>query len=206
MDIEAAIRAHGSVAGACCWDLGAHFGIYTVGMALAVGPTGRVFAFEPDPVSFARCKRHIQMNGLSWVRAFNAAASDAEGTAQLIVSNGLGDSTSHLKYEEETLPIPGSTITIALVSLDTLVDRKEVDPPNFIKVDVEGHAAKALAGARRSIQRMRPTLVISFHSRSELDGSRLALEPLGYSAFESNGAELTWADCLYRTAILRCSS
>src|SRR5713226_6755785 len=45
-DVEQAIRLHGSIVGAACWDLGAHFGIYAVGMAMAVGATGQVAAFE----------------------------------------------------------------------------------------------------------------------------------------------------------------
>jgi hypothetical protein len=36
------------------WDFGAHFGIYTEGMAMQVGPTRQVGAFEPDPGAFHR--------------------------------------------------------------------------------------------------------------------------------------------------------
>src|SRR5680860_1546244 len=36
--------------GGTCLDVGAAHGIYTVAMAAAVGPTGRVVAFEPQPL------------------------------------------------------------------------------------------------------------------------------------------------------------
>src|SRR4051794_29366016 len=56
VDVEAAIQRQGDLRGMTCWDLGTHYGIYTVGMALAVGPTGEVAGFEPDPASYARCR------------------------------------------------------------------------------------------------------------------------------------------------------
>src|SRR4051812_43052867 len=33
-------------------DIGANVGFYTLQMASCVGPTGRIFAFEPDPFCF----------------------------------------------------------------------------------------------------------------------------------------------------------
>ena len=141
------------------------------------------------------------MNNLSWVKLYNAAASDKNGFDELVVSDGLGETTSHLKYEQEGTSTRG--VRISVVTLDSLVDQAQILPPDFIKVDVEGHGAKALAGARQSIERKRPTLVMSFHSENELDGTKALLEPLCYSAFDANGIEWSWSSCLYRTAVLR---
>lgn len=58
-DVEPAVRLYGCIRGATCWDLGAHFEIDTVGMAMAVGSEGQVVGFEPDPISFKRCQRHV---------------------------------------------------------------------------------------------------------------------------------------------------
>src|SRR5262249_9791005 len=54
------------------WDIGAHFGIHTVGMAMSVGPSGQVVAFEPDPAAFSRLSYHVRKNDLSNVRLFDA--------------------------------------------------------------------------------------------------------------------------------------
>lgn len=204
LDVEAAIRLHGSIRGATCWDLGTHFGIYTVGMAMAVGSEGQVAGFEPDPISFKRCQRHVQMNSLSWVKLFNAAVSQSEGSSSLICSQGAGASTSHFAYEDERPDSTFAKVTVQTVVLDKLVEGGEIRPAQFIKVDVEGHGAKALLGARQTITAHRPTIVMSFHSQWELDGSREILEPLGYRAFTVEGKELEWSASIFRTTVLRC--
>jgi len=204
LDVEAAIHLHGSIRGATCWDLGTHFGIYTVGMAMAVGSEGQVAGFEPDPISFKRCQRHVQMNSLSWVKLFNAAVSESEGSSSLLLSQGVGASTSHFAYEDEQPESTIAKVTVQTVVLDKLVEGGEIRPAQFIKVDVEGHGAKALSGARRTISAHRPTIVMSFHSQWELDGTREILEPLGCRSFTVEGEELEWPASIFRTTVLRC--
>ena len=203
LDVEAAIHLHGSVLGATCWDLGTHFGIYTVGMAKAVGSEGQIAGFEPDPISFKRCQLHVQMNSLSQVKLFNAAVSESEGSSSLILSQGAGASTSHFAYEDEQPNTTTDKVKVQTVVLDKLVERGEIRPPQFIKVDVEGHGAKALSGARQTIAAHHPTIVMSFHSQRELDGTREILEPLGYRSFTVEGKEIEWSASLFRTTVLR---
>jgi FkbM family methyltransferase len=204
MDVEAAIRLHGGIRGATCWDLGTHFGIYTIGMARAVGSEGQVVGFEPDPISFKRCQRHVKMNALTWVKLFNAAVSNSKGLATLILNNGAGASTSHFAYEDEQTDGHVSKVSVQIITLDELVERNEIRPAQFIKVDVEGHGGKALHGAHKSIATYHPTLVMSFHSQCELDDTRELLEPLGYQSFTAEGEPLRWQDSIFRTTVLSC--
>jgi FkbM family methyltransferase len=170
---------------------------------MAVGETGQVVGVEPNPVSYAKCRLHVQQNSLEWVRIFNAAASDSEGTVALFLSGGRESSSAHMAYEDERPDAHLSRVEVRTIALDALVESGEIRPPDFVKVDVEGHGARALAGARKAIADRRPTLVMSFHSTWELEGTRRLLEPLGYRAFASAGEHLRWEDTLYRTAVLR---
>lgn len=204
-DVEAAIHLHGCIRGATCWDLGTHFGIYTVGMAMAVGSEGQVVGFEPDPVSFKRCQHHVQINSLSWVKLFNAAVSDTETSVSLILSQGAGASTSHLAYESENPDDASVKITVPTVVLDKLVERGEIRPPQLLKIDIEGHGAKALKGACKTLATYRPTIVMSFHSQWEVEDTRKLLEPIGYRSFTCAGLEVDWPATDFRgTAIFRC--
>ena len=170
----------GDIRGWSCWDLGAHFGIYSVGLARRTGPTGEVAAFEPNPLSYARLERHRRMNGLSWMKTFEAAVSDTAGTAELLTYGDLRSTTTHLAYDDETLGDITQPLGIRTLVLDELVNSGQLRPPDFIKVDVEGHAHKALAGARKTLAAKRPILIVAFHSDAEVQGVLGLLTPLGY--------------------------
>ena len=174
------LRSFGDIEGWNCWDLGAHFGIYSVGLARHTGPTGEVAAFEPNPVSYARLERHRRMNGLTWMKTFEAAMSDQAGTAELLTYGDLRSTTTHLAYENETRGAATRPIGVRTLVLDELVASGTLRAPDFIKVDVEGHAHHALAGARHTLATRHPILIVAFHSEPEVQGVFALLTPLGY--------------------------
>ncbi len=178
--LEQAILSWGDLRGKVCWDLGAHFGYYSIGLALRTGPTGEVVAFEPNPVSYARLERHRRMNGLTWLRPFEAGCSDADGAAEFYTYGNLASTTTHLPYEGETPDPSARPISIRLLRLDELVLTAQIRAPDFIKIDVEGHGHRALSGAMESIRRNRPIILMGFHSPQEVAGTEALLQPLGY--------------------------
>lgn len=91
------------------------------------------------------------------------------------------------------------------VVLDKLVEQGEIRPPQFLKVDIEGHGAKALRGACRTLAAYHPTITMSFHSQWEVEGTRELLEPIGYRSFTCEGLEVDWPTSNFRgTAVFRC--
>ncbi|MCF3648671.1 FkbM family methyltransferase [Synoicihabitans lomoniglobus] len=180
-EIHQAMENWDDLSGKVVWDLGAHFGIYSVGLARRTGPAGQVVAFEPNPFSFARLERHRRMNSLSWMKCINAAVTSQPGEIELLSYGTLRSTTTHLPYEGETVTAEAAPIKVKAVSLDQLVQSREIRLPNFIKVDVEGHAQSALEGARMSLAKTRPTLILAFHSQAEIDGTMSILKPLDYS-------------------------
>ncbi|MFI5356399.1 MAG: FkbM family methyltransferase [Opitutales bacterium] len=179
-ELQSELIALGDITGWSCWDLGAHYGLYSVGLARRTGPTGQVASFEPNPLSFRRLVRHGRMNRLSWLKPFEVAVSDADGQAEFYTYGQLESTTTHLAYEGEKRSADCAPLKVRLVRLDDLVARGEIRPPQLIKVDVEGHAHKALAGARQAIAASRPIVIVALHSEDEARGVRQILEPLGY--------------------------
>ena len=55
------------------------------------------------------------------------------------------------------------TVEVDALTLDGFVANRGVEP-KFIKIDVEGHEPEALAGARMTIDRLRPLIYMEFNS------------------------------------------
>lgn len=182
-ELQAALLAlgGGDITGWTCWDLGAHFGLYSVGLARRVGPAGQVAAFEPSPVSCSRLRLHARMNRVPWLKVFQAAVSDRGGSDQLYTYGDAGSTSTHLPYEGETPDKAAMPILVRVVKLDDLVEAGEIRPPQFIKVDVEGHGHHAVAGMLRTLGAHRPIVIAALHSQPESDGIVGPLARLGYS-------------------------
>jgi FkbM family methyltransferase len=180
--VQAAIQelGGGNISGWSCWDLGAHYGLYSVGLALRTGPSGEVAAFEPNPLTFSRLERHRRMNRLNHLKLFKAAASDSEGQQSLFTYGSLRSTTTHLRFDGEA-GVGGQPIEVDTLTLDGLVASGRIREPDFVKIDVEGHGHRALAGAMRSIANKRPILLVALHSEPETLGIMGLLQPLGYS-------------------------
>jgi FkbM family methyltransferase len=170
----------GDIRGWSCWDLGAHFGFYSTALALRVGPTGQVAAFEPNPLSFERLERHRRMNGFDWMKAYPLAASDQTGFSELLTYGDLATTSTHLKYDGEGSSESSMPLAIRTLRLDELVERGELRPPQFVKIDVEGHGHRALEGMKRAVAGSRPSIIVAFHSQPEVSGVLGILEPMGY--------------------------
>jgi FkbM family methyltransferase len=187
----------GNIGGWACWDLGAHFGLYSIGLARRVGPEGEIAAFEPNPASFARLERHRDMNRLTWLRLFPAAVSDHNKGAELFTYGELGTTTTHLPYDGETRTSEVGALSVRTIKLDDLVKRGELRRPNFIKIDVEGHGHHAIAGMRETLRSSRPIVIMAFHSPQEITGAMEVLAPLAYTWREigtpSFGVDITAA-------------
>lgn len=169
-----------------CWDLGAHYGFYSVGLARRVGPTGEVAAFEPNPLSFRRLEYHRRLNRLAWLKVFSAAASDQSGQTELYTYGELQSTTTHLRYEGETRVPACAPLVVTTIRLDEIVAAGTLRPPDFVKIDVEGHGHRALAGMQAMVSQHRPHLLCALHTPTELAGILAILKPLGYA--------LTFAD------------
>jgi FkbM family methyltransferase len=167
--------------GKSVWDLGAHYGLFAIGLARHVGPSGHVAAFEPNPLSFARLRLHADRNPHPNLRVFPAAVSDQPGHQTLILASYAETTISHLPYDHETHDSSTPSVTVPLVRLDDLVASGAIQAPHFIKLDVEGHGHRALAGAARTLAEHLPVIISGIHSPSESAGLLELLLPLGYT-------------------------
>lgn len=123
-------------------DVGAHIGYYTLILADLVGPKGRVFAFEPDPVNFKLLSKNVKVNEFNSVTLINQAVTDKAGEVKLFTSQeNFGD---HQIYSSD---LSRKSVKVKATSLDKYFRSKaKID---LIKIDIQGSEPAALAGMRQ---------------------------------------------------------
>lgn len=147
-------------------EAGANIGALTVPLAKAVGPKGRIYAFEPQPVIFETLRANCELNSLAQVDVINAACGARVDTITF----------PEIDYETE-----GNFGAIALANLPASEEGKPVqvlrlddlklEQLDLLKADVEGMECEVIAGSVETIGRLRPLIYLENdrpHRRSEL--------------------------------------
>ena len=134
-------------------DAGANQGLYTLYLADLVRP-GRVFALEPEPRLYRQLVSNVRNNSAENVNCYQIALSDSAGSLTLVPGGlNLGDNRIILDQEE-----PPEKISVKAATLDELSLAEKID---FLKMDIQGWEAKALTGARKTLER-NPNLILMF--------------------------------------------
>lgn len=122
-------------------DIGANIGFHTLLFARAVGPSGHVWAFEPDTGNFGTLRRNLEMNPYGNVTAVQAAVGTTPGTAYLYRSPFQFDHRTYRTREgQQGLPVD-------MVSLDEFLPPGQ--PVDLVKMDIQGAEGMALRGMKR---------------------------------------------------------
>ena len=124
-------------------DVGANVGVYTKFLSMLTGKTGKVYAFEPDPLNFIRLQNHVRY--INNVLIKNAAIGAQSGSANLYISDDLN--VDHRTFDSGD---GRKKITVPLLSLDDYFPPgKRID---LIKIDVQGYEMSVLMGAKRLLR------------------------------------------------------
>ena len=130
-------------------DIGANIGWYTITLALQIGGSGRIFAFEPEPDNADLLEQNVALNRLSNVKVFRCALSDTPGTLTLVKSiTNMGD------HRLSSQPAnPALQVDVPVETLDRLVAIGAVDLTSvrIIKIDTQGAEVLVLRGARDAL-------------------------------------------------------
>jgi FkbM family methyltransferase len=152
------------------YDVGANIGYYARYM-LGNLPLSRLIAFEPMTANLRLLRRNIAL-GQCGDRAtvLPLALSDADAEELLQIDDIAGgssvlDTVSGGRPAEgrSRLGLGTKTEPVRVRRLDSLLERGELPPPNFIKIDTEGAEGRVLRGATQTLLVHRPRLAIALH-------------------------------------------
>ncbi len=132
-------------------DIGANIGYYTLLFSNLVGPNGKVFAFEADPINFSFLKKSVEMNKINNIEIVQKAVSDRAGNISLFVGNNYtGASGGHSIVVDNTSG-SGESINVEAISIDSYFENKSNKKIDFIKIDIEGAEPLAIKGMTEMI-------------------------------------------------------
>jgi FkbM family methyltransferase len=171
-----------------CADVGAHRGVATALLAAAVGPSGRVFAFEAHPSNTRKLRKRVR-DCPAEVVVENLAISDGSSPTLELYAGRFRRSA---EWTLAPRSAARSELSVPAASLD---DYFAGGPAlNLVKIDVEGAEPQVLAGMTRILKEVHPALFIEFHDEIGWSG-RSHLLTAGYDLFDAtNNRRLSPSD------------
>lgn len=143
-------------------DCGANLGYFSLLAARIVGSSGRVDAFEPDPLNRARLLENRQSNGAQGCLHVHEQAVGESPARQMLFhpmeEGGMNHGEASLFHAEESGQ--WERFEVEVDRLENLVEGQ----PDLIKMDIEGGELAAVKGLGRMAQSQRPPALIIEHN------------------------------------------
>ncbi len=163
-------------------DVGANIGSMAAVLARRSASGGSVHAFEPHPELYSK----LTANVASWkgsgcvagVECHALALSDREGEAELHVPESFAVNSGLSSLSRSTR---GSSLSVRTATLDGFFRSRPI--PALLKLDVEGHEAAVLKGARTLLASGRVRDILFEENDPVHDESRGLLKAAGYHVF-----------------------
>lgn len=158
-------------------DAGANVGTWTWMMAQH---SKEVHAFEPNPKNISKLRRNV--GKLKNATVHGIALSDRGGEAILRIPSG-SKGHSNQRASLSTVAVGDDQAFTALRVEQKRLDDCGLRNVGFIKIDVEGFELTLLEGARETIARERPNLLIEIeeaHTKAPINESVQHVVELGY--------------------------
>jgi len=141
------------------FDVGGHFGYFSLLASHVLGRGGAVHSFEPTRTTFEVLKHNTAQ--CANVKVNNVALHERSGVLRFhdfglrfAAYNSLG--TGRLGHDVQT-PAPSTEYDVKAMSLDEYLGQTRVKP-DFIKIDAENAELDILKGAREALTKYHPII------------------------------------------------
>jgi len=146
--------------GDCVLDAGACWGDTSLLFAHKAGSSGKVYAFEFNPLNLKIIDKVKQLNEelAPRISIIQKALWNESGVVMNFEDHGPATKLSTKDQEAG-----GGNLQVETITIDDLC--REVGPINYIKMDIEGAELPALQGAAETIKKYQPKLAISLYHK-----------------------------------------
>lgn len=177
-------------------DVGVYRGVYSYEMSKY---SEKVHSFEPNPIIFKYINKNLK-KFIKNIHLYNFALSNQNKTINLKIP--IRNSNSNKEIFEEYYEMGKATIhnennfenyenfEIQTKTIDELSFDNKI---SFIKIDVEGHELEVIEGAKNTIKRDKPVLLVEIekqYTKKEVAESINFINSLGYKSYFFNKKDL----------------
>lgn len=177
-------------------DVGVYRGVYSYEMSKY---SEKVHSFEPNPIIFKYINKNLK-KFIKNIHLYNFALSNQNKTMNLKIP--IRNSNSNKEIFEEYYEMGKATIhnennfenyenfEIQTKTIDELSFDNKI---SFIKIDVEGHELEVIEGAKNTIKRDKPVLLVEIekqYTKKEVAESINFINSLGYKSYFFNKKDL----------------
>jgi FkbM family methyltransferase len=163
--------------GMTVFDVGAHAGLTTLELSQLVGPSGRVYAFEPDEDACRFLRMNIERHAAVNVTVIEAALGEESGEALFSMDGtqaaGLVDSLVYVR-EDRQKKVRVMTLEEACAHVGVV--------PAYIKSDIEGAELGMIRGSLKFLRNNPIDLAFETHRLRDGSFTHEHLKPLLSSA------------------------
>lgn len=126
------------------YDIGAHEGLFTLDVGRRF-PSITVHAFEPLPEVL---HQNLALNQIDHVHVHAVAVGNLAGETSITANQR---SSNHISQD--------GTRKVPMITLDALVSGRGAEPPDVLKLDIEGYELHALWGAETLLREHQPLVI-----------------------------------------------
>jgi FkbM family methyltransferase len=141
--------------------------------ALAVG--AQTFSFDPKALAVDILNRQIELNGF---------------TGAKVIQGGLWSESGRRLFGSNSFFEGRGGTPVDVTSLDDFFRKHLVERLDLINLDVEWAELEVLVGARETIARFRPKLIIEIHEPCQVPDITKEIDRAGRHLFEQEGSFL----------------
>ena len=160
-------------------DIGGNIGNHSLYWAI-VRKAQAIHTFEPYKILYDHICKHVEINNLENIITVHNNGIGAENTKaqpNVLYYDNMGGSSI----------TPSSEGSINIFTLDSV--ELNVNRIDLIKIDTEGHEYNVLLGAKNTIVKYSPTIILEIFDKKEKDERydeiNSLLEEIGYSCIDS---------------------
>jgi FkbM family methyltransferase len=178
-------------------DVGAYCGLSVLAFSRAVGRSGKVIAFEPDPRNYEALKMNLTQAGSSNVVVENKAVSGTAGTLLFSSEGNMGSAIVPVETER------GTAIEVESTTLRDVVERHKLDQVGVIKLDIEGAEYGVIENSGDIIEKIGARWAVELHGDPltgtpvNVDRIRSIFDRLGYLTVLQLGSETAAATTVF---------